>query len=772
MLLNGHSRNASNSKSTTGDDELPPTYGNKAHNSEERRSGIDPRTLAQVPTTGRRPASPADSSEISEEDLILTPRRAAPPPPPPIAVSSQAANSQGSTSGRVASPQPRSSGATAPSASRSANLSTNGNVNRSINPAANSAAGQSARSKSSPIINGSTNGSANGSTNGLTNSLTNGSTNGSTHSLIDRAADRADAGSFLQTTDVGLPAERTSNRRGAPPNPQDNQPPNQGWRTKAILTAIAIGVLPVTLLGIGAYLATNHTIAQSVADTEKRQAVQASEALSRFMGERFQDVSVLANLPILTDAKTRKATSDAEKQQFLETLKQTYGVYDGITVLDLNGNPILQSAGPAIGNQRSQAYFQAALKTTEPTVGESVGSNSATMLTLAAPVKDQQTGQVIAVVTARLNADRLASLTKVDGQANDRNFIYDATGTILLSSDPAMVGQSLDTQLVGSKLLRPAAAATLVGEEFRFGTALFQSPENLAQLPVAGLAKTTPIGNRNLNWGVAYAANPQIVVQAQRDKVLLLLLGTLGLGGIATAIALFSAQRAAGAVESQMDLLQRRQQTLQQKQTRLQDRSKLLSEIVETMRQSLRTEDILNTTVSELRYALHADRVIVYEFNDDWNGVIIAESVTSGGQKILGSKVIDPFREGLIERYRNGRVRAMDDVYAAGLSRCHRELLEGFNIRASIVAPILQNGELIGLLCAHQCSGPRRWAEEDVDLFAKLSSQLGFVLEQATLIQKQSRSASVFSMSWWTTCGARLTRAIFSISPSANCAMP
>jgi methyl-accepting chemotaxis protein len=182
------------------------------------------------------------------------------------------------------------------------------------------------------------------------------------------------------------------------------------------------------------------------------------------------------------------------------------------------------------------------------------------------------------------------------------------------------------------------------------------------------------------------------------------------------------------------------QASLLNTQTRSADRSRMLNDIVASMRRSLETEEILNITVSELRYALHTDRVIVYRFQDDWNGTIIAESVTAGWRKILGETVNDPFQEGLIERYRNGRVRAIHDIYAEGLTDCHRDILEDFQIRASVVAPILQNGQLIGLLCAHQCSQPRNWEEEEIGLFTQLAIQLGFALEQAGLFDQKEQA--------------------------------
>jgi GAF domain-containing protein len=170
-----------------------------------------------------------------------------------------------------------------------------------------------------------------------------------------------------------------------------------------------------------------------------------------------------------------------------------------------------------------------------------------------------------------------------------------------------------------------------------------------------------------------------------------------------------------------------------QKQVRIAENSQHLNTIVSKMRQSTTAADILNTMVTEVRQAFRTDRVIVYQFHSDWNGTIIAESVQEPWNSILGETVTDPFREGLIERYRNGRVRSMDDIYAEGLTDCHRDILEGFQIRASITAPMILNDELIGLLCIHQCDGPRQWFPEDLELFRQLATQAGFALEQAEL---------------------------------------
>jgi methyl-accepting chemotaxis protein PixJ len=181
---------------------------------------------------------------------------------------------------------------------------------------------------------------------------------------------------------------------------------------------------------------------------------------------------------------------------------------------------------------------------------------------------------------------------------------------------------------------------------------------------------------------------------------------------------------------------------LKQRQTDV-ERSQLLTEITLRIRQSLNLDDVLNATVNEIRQALNIDRTVVYRFNRDWSGTIIAESVAPNWAKILGTTVNDPLREDLIEMYKNGRVRATNNIYTAGFTDCHREILESFQIRASIVAPIIIHNQLLGLLCGHQCSGSRAWQPTEIDLFRHLAIQVGIALEQANLMHELSTTQEV-----------------------------
>ncbi len=167
------------------------------------------------------------------------------------------------------------------------------------------------------------------------------------------------------------------------------------------------------------------------------------------------------------------------------------------------------------------------------------------------------------------------------------------------------------------------------------------------------------------------------------------------------------------------------------------DQAQVFIDITRRIRKSLNEENVLKTTVEEIRKELSADRVIVYGFDANWYGTVIAESVVPGFPKALRAKIHDPcFAEGYVELYQTGRVKATNNIYEAGLTDCYLSQLEPFAVKANLVASILKDDQLFGLLIAHQCSGPRDWRQSEINLFAQIATQVGFALDHARLLQR------------------------------------
>lgn len=178
-------------------------------------------------------------------------------------------------------------------------------------------------------------------------------------------------------------------------------------------------------------------------------------------------------------------------------------------------------------------------------------------------------------------------------------------------------------------------------------------------------------------------------------------------------------------------------------------RQRLIVDMLERIRQSLHLDEILNTTVEEVRQFLKTDRVLIFRFRPDRSGVIETESVGSQWTAILDKSIHDPCfdqpQDGVsyVERYEQGRVMAVSDIYHAGLEPCHVDLLARFEVRANLVVPILQRTNLWGLLIAHHCQSPRQWQPEEIDLLQQLAIQLGIAIAQSNLYEKQQQASDL-----------------------------
>ena len=175
-------------------------------------------------------------------------------------------------------------------------------------------------------------------------------------------------------------------------------------------------------------------------------------------------------------------------------------------------------------------------------------------------------------------------------------------------------------------------------------------------------------------------------------------------------------------------------------------RAYLLTAITFRIRQSLNLDDILNTTVAEVRQFLQADRVLIYRFSPDWGGTVVVESVGDGWASALGATIQDTcFMDGGWQKYYRGKTRAIDDIDQEALTSCHKDLLTQFQVRANLIVPIIQGrgaadkAQLWGLLIAHQCSTNRNWRAFEIDFLTQLTDQVGIALAQAHLLVRETQ---------------------------------
>jgi methyl-accepting chemotaxis protein PixJ len=170
------------------------------------------------------------------------------------------------------------------------------------------------------------------------------------------------------------------------------------------------------------------------------------------------------------------------------------------------------------------------------------------------------------------------------------------------------------------------------------------------------------------------------------------------------------------------------------------DLEKAVVKVIDKVRRTTDIETIFKTTTQEVRQLLKCDRVAVYQFNPNWSGEFIAESVATGWTKLVGTDIKTVWEDTHLQETQGGRYRrnesyAVDDIYKAGHFDCHVEMLEQFEVKAYVIAPVFVGQTLWGLLGAYQNSGTRHWEESEINFVSQIGNQFGSALQVAEFVR-------------------------------------
>jgi|GEM_PF-762659 PAS domain S-box-containing protein len=197
------------------------------------------------------------------------------------------------------------------------------------------------------------------------------------------------------------------------------------------------------------------------------------------------------------------------------------------------------------------------------------------------------------------------------------------------------------------------------------------------------------------------------------------------------------------------------------------ERERALSRVIQRMRQSLNLQTIFSGTTQELRQAIQTDRVVIYQFNADWSGTFVAESVAEGWQSLIQqqqARVLETkdalnqnscivtqlvsVEDTYLQETQGGLYNqgvsylCVNDVYSADFSPCYIDLLEQFQAKAYITVPIFCGKQLWGLLATYENSQSRQWEESEIQMMVQIGTQLGVAVQQAELLEKTRQQAT------------------------------
>ncbi len=141
--------------------------------------------------------------------------------------------------------------------------------------------------------------------------------------------------------------------------------------------------------------------------------------------------------------------------------------------------------------------------------------------------------------------------------------------------------------------------------------------------------------------------------------------------------------------------------------------------------------------VAEARDILDADRMVIYQFNPDWSGEIVAESAEADLPSAYEQQLGDPCIPAETRaKYEAEGILLENNVATATFHPEHMALLHSLQVKSILGVPIVGQGRLYGLLIAHHCRSMHPWQESEVDFLKQIGLQLGLVIERVKLIEQ------------------------------------
>ena len=158
------------------------------------------------------------------------------------------------------------------------------------------------------------------------------------------------------------------------------------------------------------------------------------------------------------------------------------------------------------------------------------------------------------------------------------------------------------------------------------------------------------------------------------------------------------------------------------------------------MAQAATLENLYQITVSQLRKQFQCDRALLYRFQSPLEGKVIAESVTAGYTPTLGESLnAIAFGANQAIDYQTQPAVALADASEEAVSPHQMQLLQRFQVQASLSLPVFAEAGLWGLLVIQQCDAPRAWQDKETGLLYQVSTELTLQL-QAHALRSQVES--------------------------------
>lgn len=179
-------------------------------------------------------------------------------------------------------------------------------------------------------------------------------------------------------------------------------------------------------------------------------------------------------------------------------------------------------------------------------------------------------------------------------------------------------------------------------------------------------------------------------------------------------------------------------------QSRLTQQSVSIKDITLQLTRAKDWVEILTAVVQGSYQTFKAERVVYYQFDAQSairlrprSAIAVAECATQGSRAIQNSNLsAELVREYLAPAYLP-QIEVINDLAQANLTPAKQEYLESLGVKSCLIAPVMIENQLNGLLMVHQSATLIPWMNEEIEFLIQVATQIGFAITRLELLEQQ-----------------------------------
>ncbi|PSB11030.1 chemotaxis protein [Pleurocapsa sp. CCALA 161] len=183
-------------------------------------------------------------------------------------------------------------------------------------------------------------------------------------------------------------------------------------------------------------------------------------------------------------------------------------------------------------------------------------------------------------------------------------------------------------------------------------------------------------------------------------------------------------------------------------QSRLTQQSVSIKDITLKLTRAKDWVEILTAVVQGSYQTFKAERVVYYQFDAQAairphpgstmpSAIAVAECVAQGSRAIQNSNLSAELVEEYLAQAYLPQIEVINDLGQASLNPAKQEYLESLGVKSCLIAPVMIENQLNGLLMVHQSAHLVPWMNEEIEFLIQIASQIGFAITRLELLEQQ-----------------------------------